>query len=295
MRAAALACAVIALLSSCSAEPITSRERDFVVAGHPAHGVEVLRRGATGRLLVQRELRLRDASGADADVVKILAEIEADGNIRSASFRREGARGRRYVELRRTPAGALELVSRGNDEIIPIGVRRVRVLELAEHQAGAFDLEVEIASGAFANGEPLDDVATPAHRAPSPFMESSAPAVITWCKQQSAQPEGAAAAREVLLAVRPKLAPELAGGPPSALNALTVGGWDEAGSALGAACLRVLGHAARVVSGTVAGAPRTWLQVHDGVRFVDVDPLDARGERVATRVGFRDVYFGRTR
>jgi hypothetical protein len=88
-----------------------------------------------------------------------------------------------------------------------------------------------------------------------------------------------AAATALALATKPKLAPERAGGPPSALMAVQVGGYDDAGAALVVACLRALDHPARVVTGRVDtgrgdGALRTWAQLHDGAAWRDVDPLD---------------------
>jgi hypothetical protein len=287
---------LVAALCSCSSESITSREGDFVIAGRKAHGNEVIRKAATGGMLLQRELRLMDATGAMTDVVKVLAEIEADGDVRGASVRWEGTRGRRYVELRKRADGARELVSRGNDEVVSLPAGRIHLVELGDLQQGTFAIEIELAQAAVRGARTLAEPAGLRELAPEPFIESTAPVVKDWCKQQSAEADPIKAAQAFAAAIVPKLAPDREG-PASALYTVLSGGWDEGGSALLVACLRAGGHAARVVSGTVDGVPRTWAQVLDGPHLKDVDPIDALlpadapRVRTATHVGFRDAFF----
>jgi transglutaminase-like putative cysteine protease len=135
--------------------------------------------------------------------------------------------------------------------------------------------------------------------------------VTTWCRAQALGAAPLEAARALALAARPKIDAERAGGPPSALAAVQLGGGDESGAALVVACLRALSHPARVVTGIVgehaaavdegkvkesekekedrhrevAPTPRwrTWAQVHDGARWIDVDPLDVDLEGRAAR------------
>jgi hypothetical protein len=123
-----------------------------------------------------------------------------------------------------------------------------------------------------------NDPVTPAHTSKAPFLESATPIVTSWCRAQALGDEPVAAAKALALATAPKLAPERGGGPPSALVAVQIGGYDEAGAALVVACLRALGHPARVVSGRVAASLRTWAQLHvetDGHQgWLDIDALD---------------------
>ncbi len=270
------------LCAACSGESMVSSTVDVTLAGLQAHGTQVVRRCATGGALVQRELKLAQAPN---DGVLLLAELDADGFVRTASFRREGALGKRYVELRASSltVGARELLSRGNDERVAVGPGHFALLQLADMvrpSAAALTtgtIDIVRAAVLLSTAPPplATDAPLPRHREREPFIESTAPIVVSWCKQQSQSTDALVAARQIEQALSPRLAPDRAHGPPSALNTVRVGGYDAGGAALEVACLRAIGHAARVVQGDADGAPRTWAQVYDGVRFVDVDALGA--------------------
>lgn len=258
---------------------------------------EVVRTTALGGAQVQRSVRLVDAPN---DVVLELATLDAQGFVTAASYRREGKKGKRYVELK--GEGAARVVfSRGDDETMTLpslpvvlwsaqhhvkpapagatGAREVVLLDLenATFRVAALDAQGKL-TPAPAPRVGAADAPRPDQRAPAPFLESATPKVATWCKAQASGEAPAAAAHRIALAVKPKLAPERAGGPPSAMMALQIGGGDQAGAALVAACLRTVGHASRVVTGTAGGEPRSWAQVfvpgEAGGSWLDVDALD---------------------
>lgn len=302
MLRALLASLPLVLALGCDDGPrITQTDLPVLVSGTKvADAHEVVRTTALGGEQVQRSLTLVEAK---SDLVLELATLDAQGFATAASYRREGKKGKRYVELK--GEGAKRVVfSRGDDERValpdlpvvlwslashvkppagdgkaPPAARQVLVLDLenATFRTGTLDV-----TGVVTPDAPPPVSATDAprqeHRLPAPFLESGTAKVASWCKSQAAGEAPEAAARRIALAVKPKLAPERAGGPPSALWAVQLGGGDQAGAALAAACLRAVGHAARVVSGTAGDAPRTWAQVFvpegDGGAWLDVDPLD---------------------
>ena len=281
---------------------ITQSDTEAMAGGRKLADVhEVVRTTALGGEQVQRSLRLVDAPN---DAVLELATLDPQGFATAASYRREGKTGKRYVELK--GEGAARVVfSRGDDETIalpplpvvlfsmqhrlkrpaptkgeqPAGARAVVLLDLENATFRPATLD---ASGLVTPELPAPVTATdaprPEHRAPAPFIESGTAKVATWCKAQAAGAAPKEAARLLALAIKPKLAPERAGGPPSALMAVQFGGGDQAGAALAAACLRAVGHAARVVTGTAGGEARSWAQVYDpqagAGTWLDVDALD---------------------
>lgn len=289
------------VVSACSDdEPrITQSDLEVMSAGKKvADAHEVVRKTALGGEQVQRSLRLVDAPN---DGVLEQATLNPQGFVTAASYRREGKKGKRYVELKEE-GGRHVVFSRGDDETLELPALPV-VLWSAQHRvkpaaAGApasqpvtlLDLEnatvrpatLDAQGRVTATPPPrvgADDAPRPDQAAPAPFLESGTAKVETWCRSQAAPGLAAPeAARLIALAVKPKLAPERAGGPPSALMAVQIGGGDQAGAALTVACLRSVGHSARVVTGTVAGAPRTWAQVlmreGEAARWRDVDPMD---------------------
>jgi hypothetical protein len=282
-----LTIAFASAVAGCRDEDLVARDTNFVVGGLTAQGSEIIRKSA-GKTLVQREGRLVEGG----DGVRFLASLDAQGHVVSASFRREGFWGKRYVELRAVPGEPVryEIMSRGNDEIVALPPGAVVLTDdlptQAPATAGIVRVDLEHAA--------LQESARPAgatdpvearHTAREPFVETTAKVVVDWCKQQSAHKDPVIAAREIADAVKPKLAPDRRHGAPSAMNTATYGGYDQGGAALVVACLRVLGHPARIVAGTVDGgsAPagvkvaRAWSQVHDGTRWRDVDPLETRG------------------
>jgi hypothetical protein len=245
--------------------------QDGAVIGDVHETVRITGRGGEQ---VQRNITL---ARAPKDTVLELADLDKDGFALNASYRREGPKGKRYVELR-----GREIFSRGNDEKIVLGgtkpvvlwslLHRVKVKEPRE--IVLVDLEnaivVETTLGATpARVKPTaNDPVKPEHTQPAPFLESTAPKVVSWCKMQGAGSSALDAAKSVALAVKPKISEEKAGGPPAALNMFALGGGDESAAALLVTCLRALGHPARVVHSQT----RTWGQVHDGTRWRDVDP-----------------------
>lgn len=312
----------------CQEERITESKREVYIDGKKVADVsEIVRQARAGGELVQRRyILVADPSEG------VLSNISLDtqGFATGASYRREGKKGKRYVELaRKTPPPGegvgekLLVFSRGDDETLLLPDRPVVVLEVlhrlkAKPRQDVVLLDLENATAvpariddtgalAFADGtrvgpvvggrvevaageappqghgpapkvaplSPADPV-LPAHTHRAPFLEAQTRSVTTWCRAQALGAGPVDAARALALAARPKLDPERAGGPPSALMAVQLGGDDDAGAALVVACLRALEHPARVVSGSVGDAPtlRTWAQVHDGTHWVDVDPLD---------------------
>jgi hypothetical protein len=258
--------------------------------------------------LLQRRYILADAPG---DAVLMLASLDGQGFATGASYRREGQKGKRYVELTWEPREGKDrrriLFSRGDDEVMALPDRPVVILGLEERlrarpnqEVMLLDLENAVARMTRVNergmlvmpGPPpavtARDTVSPAHKERAPFLESKTSTVATWCRGQAMGEAPVEAAKKVALAVKPKLSKERAGGPPSALMTVQIGGYDQGGAALVVACVRALGHAGRVVTGTVTGAggdgdgdgdgddgaPRTWAQVHDGTAWVDVDALD---------------------
>ncbi len=294
-------CPLLLVLACDEGPRITQVDLPVMVAGKKvADAHEVVRVTALGGEQVQRSVSLVDAPH---DLVIEQATLDPQGFVTAASYRREGKKGKRYVELK--GEGAARVVfSRGDDERVLLPDLPVVLWSLAQHVKPArgddqatpatrkvlvLDLEnASVRTGTLEAGgtvtpdapPPLgaNDAPRPEHTAPAPFLESGTAKVASWCKSQAAGEAPAAAARRIALAVKPKLAPERAGGPPSALWAVQLGGGDQAGAALTAACLRAVGHAARVVSGSADGAPRTWAQVFvpegPGGTWLDVDPLD---------------------
>lgn len=286
---------------------ITQTDYEVSVAGRKvADAHEVVRVTALGGEQVQRSLRLVDAAN---DVVLEAASLDVQGFATAASYRREGKRGKRYVELK-DEGGQRVVFSRGDDERLllpalpvvlwsaahrvkptaaspsvaaPPPLREVVLLDLenATFLPATVDAQGKVTPRA-PPGAGAADAVRADQRGPAPFLESATPKVASWCKSQAATGLPAAeAARLIALAAKPKLSDERGGGPPSALMAVQIGGGDQAGAALVAACLRAVGHPSRVVSGAVAGKPRTWAQVHDGAggqggagTWLDVDPLD---------------------
>lgn len=280
---------------------ITQSDQPVMVAGiKVADAHEVVRTTALGGEQVQRSVSLLDAKN---DVVLELATLDPQGFATAASYRREGKKGKRYVELKGEGAKRV-LFSRGDDETVTLpdlpvvlwslshrvkppraedgaapAPRQVTLVDLenATVRAATLDLAGKVTPTPPA---PITaaDPARPEHSAPTPFIESRTDKVASWCKAQAAGEAPREAARRIALAVKPKLAPERAGGPPSALMAVQLGGGDQAGAALTAACLRAVGHAARVVTGTAGGGPRSWAQVFvpegAGGAWTDVDALD---------------------
>lgn len=281
------------LFGACKGEQITETQLVLRGAGgrKRADVNEVMRVGVRGTLLQQR-ITLVDVN----DAVMSLSELDTRGFANGASYRREGKHGKRYVELKRVEDNGVAhavVFSRGDDETLALPDRPVVVLSTFGHLTALppnTDVTVlDIENAAFVAGHvdaaghlnvsppsSLAEPVLPVHTARAPFLESAAPMIVSWCKQQAAHDMPAvAAARALALAVKPKLAPDRAGGPPSAFWTWKIGANDEGGAALTVACLRALGHPARVVTGDVAGTgARTWAQVHDGARWVDVDPLD---------------------
>ncbi len=325
----------MALLPACHTEKIEERDRVVFVDGKEADDVhEVFRKNAEGGELVQRFHKIVGVK----DAAMSLAELDAEGFVLSASYRREGPSGKRYVELRRWDKGGenqgkIVMFSRGDDETLVLPDKSVVVLDVLHHlhptrarDVTLVDLEDAVfiparvtAGGALTDpaGRPLvvdgavggraerdagapgasnaltagappagavlvtaADPVQPRDTARAPFIESSTRSVVRWCKLQAGVDAPVLdAARAVALAVKPRLAAERGAGPPSALWTVKVGAYDQGGAALVVACMRALGHPARVVSGVAgdgltAGAARTWAQVHDGAAWVDVDPLD---------------------
>jgi hypothetical protein len=312
-------------VGACPSESIVETKTTRVEGGVKIADVtEVVRRKRAGGELVQRTSVL---VAEPKDAVVSMATLDDHGFATGASYRREGPKGKRYVELeRRAGVDGFVVFSRGDDESFVLPERPVVLWELrdrlrpsavaearrlrapsAKHQGDPhegddggdvtlLDLENAVAvparlddGGALA-WSPLpapkeSDPVEERHRAPAPFLESKTPSVVTWCKVQAAGASAVEAAQALAAGVRPKLAPERGGGPPSALNAAVLGGHDQAGAALVTTCLRALGHPARVVTGHVvptvgtdvtaptAVETRTWAQVHDGATWRDVDPL----------------------
>lgn len=259
---------------------------------------EIVRANRVRGELLQRRYILVDEP---KDAILMLASLDGQGFAIGASYRREGPKGKRYVELtwepREGPDRRRVLFSRGDDEVLALPDKPVVLLGLEERlharpnqDVVLLDLENAVPRMARINGRGLlefptaaprvsaQDEITPAHKARAPFLESQTNMVATWCRGQGMGDAAVEAAKKVALAVKPKISAERAGGPPSALMAVMIGGGDESGAALVAACMRALGHPGRVVTGTVSDSgietPRTWAQVHDGTAWVDVDPLD---------------------
>lgn len=275
---------------ACRREHIGEEKLEYVVGGKKvADVIENVRGNRKGGALVQRRYLLVDEP---KDAVLVLATLDAQGFATGASYRREGPKGKRYVELTER-AGKNLLFSRGDDETMALPQLPVVLLDFVHHlhaqpnqDVVLLDLENAVARKArIDNASHLvmpaapaapsaSDAVVAAHTSPAPFIEAHTPLVVSWCRSQALGDEPRAAATALALAIKPKLQAERAGGPPSALMAVQIGGYDEAGAALLVACLRALDHPARIVSGRVDGGPRTWAQLHDGGAWLDVDPLD---------------------
>jgi hypothetical protein len=130
--------------------------------------------------------------------------------------------------------------------------------------------------------------AGPEHRLPAPFIESTTPKVVSWCRQQSAERDPHKASEQIAAAIRPKLKPreQSQHSPPSALNMLEHGGGDEGAAALMAACLRALDHPARVVTGCDETGCATWAQMFVNAAWLDVDVLPRAGASTPSWAGF---------
>ena len=287
----AFACALAVLpLGGCRREHIGEEKLEHVVDGKKvADVIENVRKNRKGGELVQRRYLLLDAP---KDAVLVLATLDGQGFATGASYRREGPKGKRYTELTERDQRRV-LFSRGDDETIALPDQPVVLLDFL-HRLRArpnqdvvlLDLENATARMARIDGQgalvmpsasPIPtagDTVTPAHTSKAPFLESATAVVVTWCRGQAMGDGPVAAAKALALATKPKLASERAGGPPSALMAVQIGGYDEAGAALVVACLRALEHPARVVSGRAGAELRTWAQVHDGSTWLDIDALD---------------------
>jgi hypothetical protein len=289
--------ALVLLASGCNQEQIGEQTIALVRDGKKVADVtETVRKSRVRGELVQHRIILVDAPG---DAVLMLATLDAQGFATGASYRREGKKGKRYVELTDQPKEGPDrrrvIFSRGDDETMALPDKPIVLLDLRHrlHAQPNQDVVVVDIENAVARMGRIDergqlvmpgpapkpgagDEPLPAHKQRAPFLESKTALVSTWCRGQALGDPALGAAHKLALATKPKLDAERAGGPPSALMAVQIGGGDETGAALVVACLRALDHPARVVSGRVAGdeALRTWAQVHDGARWVDVDPLD---------------------
>lgn len=292
---------ISAIFAGCNQEQIGEQNLPLVVDGKKIADVnEIVRQNRVRGELVQRRYTLVDAP---ADAVLMLATLDDQGFATGASYRREGTRGKRYVELTDYPKEGPDrrrvLFSRGDDEILQLPPAPIVLLDLVHRLKAKPNQDVLLVDLENANvrttridergalvmpGPPPPptpgDEVTAAHTARALFLETKASVVTTWCRGQALGDDARTAAIRLRDATKPKLSDERAGGPPSALMAVQIGGGDEAGAALIVACLRALGHPARVVSGSVGGdeasvrsALRTWAQVHDGTAWVDVDPL----------------------
>lgn len=307
MTAAAL---LVMNVAACPREHISEEKLELILDGNKvADVIENVRKNRVGGVLVQRRYLLIDEP---KDAVLVLATLDSQGFATGASYRREGPKGKRYVELAEREGRKL-IFSRGDDETmalpdLPIVLldfvhqlqakptQDVLLLDLAN--ASARKARVDERGHFVMPSKPppppqANDPVTAAHTSKAPFLEAQTAVVVTWCRSQAAGEEPAAAATAIALATKPKLARERAGGPPSALMAVQIGGYDEAGAALVVTCLRALEHPARVVSGRVLGGLRTWAQWHDGNAWRDVDPLDIdlRGQHTSPHLavveGFR--------
>ncbi len=262
---------------------------------------EIVRANRVRGELLQRRYILVDEP---KDAVLMLASLDGQGFAIGASYRREGPKGKRYVELtwepREGPDRRRVLFSRGDDEVLALPDKPVVILGLEERlhaqpnqDVVLLDLENAVPRIARINERgalvmpqaapavTLQDAVLPAHKERAPFLESKTELVATWCRGQGMGDPPVEAAHKVALAVKPMLSLERTGGPPSALMAVKIGGGDETGAALVVACMRALGHPGRVVTGMVgtddadhAEHERTWAQVHDGTAWIDVDALD---------------------
>jgi hypothetical protein len=300
------AVALVALVAVVGCEGERMGERNFVVerdGKKHADVNEIVRANRVRGELLQRRYVLVDEP---KDAVLMLASLDGQGFATGASYRREGPKGKRYVELtwepREGPDRRRVLFSRGDDEVLALPDKPVVILGLEERLHAQpnqdvllLDLENAVPRMARINERgqlvmpsapppvSAQDAVVPAHKERAPFLESKTELVATWCRAQGMGETPLAAAKKVALAVKPKVSAERAGGPPSALMTVQVGGGDEGGAALVVACMRALGHPGRVVTGTVGAgegdaattsAVRTWAQVHDGTAWIDVDAMD---------------------
>jgi hypothetical protein len=280
--------------AGCRQEQISQTKHDVKDAWHNETVDELVRVNALGGKLVEQQHVIAGAP----DAVLSLATLDVNGYATGASYRREGPKGKRYVEFKQRDDGKRIVFSRGDDETIAVpDALPVVDLEMLPHlklpavvskpmNVVALDIENAAIAPALINGGgfhvlPLtapvsaNDPVLPMHTSKAPFIESQTPKVVHWCKQQASSSDAPMdAANKIALAVKPKLASDRAGGPPSALNTLAAGAYDEGGAALVVACLRALDRPARVVTGNVAGSSRTWAQVNDGKQWLDVDALD---------------------
>lgn len=275
---------------ACDREHIGEAKLSHIVDGKKiADVIENQRKNRKGGELVQRRYFLIDEPD---DAVLVLATLDAQGFAVGASYRREGKKGKRYVELAEREGRKL-LFSRGDDETLVLPDQPVVLLDMRHHlharpsqhvvlvdlenataRMARIDERSSLVMPAPAPAPLATDPVTPAHKGKAPFLEATTPLVTGWCRAQAIGDGPVVAAKALALAIKPKLAQERGGGPPSALMAAQIGGYDEAGAALLVACLRALGHPARVVSGRSAGALRTWAQVSAATTWLDVDPLD---------------------
>jgi hypothetical protein len=307
MKRAALVLLLLTITSACEQERMGERNLVVERGGKKYADVnEIVRANRVRGELLQRRYVLVDEPkdvlvDEPKDAVLMLASLDGQGFATGASYRREGPKGKRYVELtwqpREGPDRRRILFSRGDDEVLALPDKPVVILGLEERLHAnpnqdvlLLDLENAVPRMARINERgalvmpaapptvTAQDAVTPAHKERAPFLESKTDVVATWCRAQGMGEAPVDAAKKVALAVKPKLSMERAGGPPSALMAVQVGGGDESGAALVVACMRALGHPGRVVSGTVGdgenSAQRTWAQVHDGSAWLDVDAMD---------------------
>ena|SRR5688572_10411419 len=280
------ACAIACTSIGCDKPRFTESDTTVVVDGKRRDVHETVRVTGRGGEQVQRNIKLVDEP---KDTVLELAELDARGFATAASFRREGPKGKRYVELRDQA-----MFSRGNDEVVAFDKTKPIVLWSLRHRvkplAGdgtpappaldvvVIDIEHAVArdgtvdaKGAVtlapARAATASDPVRPDHTQATPFLESTAPQIASWCKMQAAGAAAQNAAVSLAQAARPKIAADRDGGPPAALNAVAIGGGADAGAALVVACLRALGHPARIVSTN----DKTWGEVHDGTTWTPVD------------------------
>jgi hypothetical protein len=117
----------LVLLAGCPQEQITEEKREVFVDGKKAEDVsEIVRKNRTGGELVQRRHVL--VSSPD-DAVLSLASLDEQGFATGASYRWEGKKGKRYVELAHKD-GKIVVFSRGDDETLILPNLPVVVLDV---------------------------------------------------------------------------------------------------------------------------------------------------------------------